>query len=267
MSQRNSKKSNRLVPSIQKCRGLPNHFAHEVPAAPPTSSHLSPSSFPSEFIQLDPLPPEPSPSELSTQYSALRSMPIDTNLYIFQQKLDTLMKTATPGDPALKSALDTYAALFQAVTLERMTASLASMSETALVETNNQITTLLRIIERTNSRYSREKRDQEAQERRLIRDQQRKERQAQRELENIAKEQRRLQRAEAKKEREEQLEFKRIQREEQLDRMVAVHNEFRNKESRKPLPQSRVRDSDAAIHRACGQAAACPQAPNCEVAL
>ena len=164
--------------------------------------------------------------------------PVDTNLYIFQQKLDTLMKNATPGDPALKTALDTYAALLQAATLERMTASLPNMSEAAVVETNGQITTLLRITERTNARYSREKRDQEAQERRIIREQQRKERQAQRELEAIAKDQRRVKReqsrAAAKRDREQQLEFNRIQREEHIERLNAIHNEFhQNKPARK----------------------------------
>ena len=164
--------------------------------------------------------------------------PVDTNLHLFQQQLDTLMKTATPGDPALKAALDTYAALLQAATLERMTASLPNMSEAAIVETNGQITTLLRIAERTNARYSREKRDQEAQERRIIREQQRKERQAQRELEAIAKDQRRVKReqarAAAKRDREQQLEFNRIQREEHIERLNAIHNEFhQNKPARK----------------------------------
>ena len=122
----------------------------------------------------DPTSSTSSPISSVADYSDSSSLPfqtpVDTNLFIFQQKLDTLMKTATPGDPALKAALDTYAALLQAATLERMTASLPNMSEAAIVETNGQITTLLRIVERTNARYSREKRDQEAQERRLIRD-------------------------------------------------------------------------------------------------
>ena len=92
----------------------------------------------------------------------------------------------------------------QVHTLERLTTTLPMVNDAAWIELSEQIIRLHAIIERTNSRHSREQREVAAQARRELREQQRKERQAQKEADSIARNQRNKDRDEQRSHREQQ---------------------------------------------------------------
>ena len=161
------------------------------------------------FINLPPLPRKPpspftdSTSPRGTQHPALPlTTPIQDEFTDYQSKLRAAMRECCPADPRIKTMLENYATIMQTVTLERLTATLPTLSETAWVETNAQIIRLHSVMERTNSRHSREQRDIAAQARRELREKQRKERQTQRDIDNRAKAQRATEREENRRQRE-----------------------------------------------------------------
>ncbi|WP_395137580.1 hypothetical protein [Armatimonas sp.] len=130
----------------------------------------------------------------------------------YQAKLRSAMREWSPADPRIKTMLENYATIMQTVTLERLTSTLPTLSETAWVETNAQIIRLHSVMERTNSRLAREQREAAAQARREAREQQRKERQAQREIDTRAKEQRNKEREENRRQREQEKSIRADQR-------------------------------------------------------
>ncbi len=128
--------------------------------------------------------------------------PIDSQLQLYQSKLKPVFAKLAPDDPTVERISHNYVVVLQIATVERMIHSLPGLSESAQVETNNQIVRMLFIIERTNSRRARELREKDAAARRIIRDQQRKERQAQKEADTIARNQRNKDREENRRQRE-----------------------------------------------------------------
>ena len=172
-----------------------------LPLDPPAPSesdffktHLEPHCPPQQvdFIELPPIIPDPNNP----------AGPIDSQLELYQSKLKPIFANLSPDDPNVERITHNYVIVMQIATVERLIHELPGMSESARVETNNQIVRMLSIIERTNSRKSRELRDKDAAARRLIREQQRKERQAQKEAEAIARNQRNKDREDQRRERE-----------------------------------------------------------------
>ena len=144
-----------------------------------------------DFIELPPIPPDPNhPSAINCQ------------LHDYQAKLKPIFAKLSPDDPNVERINHNYVIVMQIATVERLIASLPGLSEKAMVETNNQIVRMLSIIERTNSRKSREQREKDAATRRIIREQQRKDRQTQKQAEALARNQRTQQREEQRRQRE-----------------------------------------------------------------
>ncbi len=191
---------------------------------------------PSEFFKnhLEPHCP-PETGSRTTTYEPIISDPndpagpIDSQFDDYQAKLKPVFAKLSPDDPNIERIMHNYIITMQVATVERLIHDLPGMSEAAQVETNNQIVRMLFIIERTNSRRSRELRDKEAAARRIIREQQRKERQAQKEQEAIARTQRNQQRTKDREEQRRQREQAKADRAEQNHQLAVRKLELKER--------------------------------------
>ncbi len=181
-----------------------------APASPRTGKTLQQilASPPSEFFKTHLEPHCPGYNLKPVLHPALPPHPvnpldpIDSNFADYRAKISTIFKKLSPDDPDTERLLHNYTIVLHIATVERLISALPGLSESAQLETNNQIIRMLSIIERTHSRRARELREKDAAARRIIREQKRKERQAQKESEKIARDQRNKDREEQRRQRE-----------------------------------------------------------------
>ncbi len=224
------------------------HSALSSPPSPFFTEFLGPFCPPQQvdFIELLPIPPDPNhPSAINCQ------------LHDYQAKLKPIFAKLSPDDPNVERINHNYVIVMQIATVERLIASLPGLSEKAMVETNNQIVRMLSIIERTNSRKSRELREKDAAARRIIREQQRKERQTQKQAEALARNQRTQQREELRRQRE-QAKAERAEQKHQLEmrKLDIKERNLTQLESEKNVEENLHHNSSAKPPEAMG-----PQSP------
>ncbi len=175
-------------------------------APDPALAAITPDQICIELPALPPKPPSPftnSTAPTTTHQSPVPpTTPVQDEFADYQAKLRSAMREWSPADPRIKTMLENYATIMQTVTLERLNSTLTTLSEEAWVETNKQIVRLHSVMERTNSRHSREQREIAAQARRDLREKQRKDRQAQKEADSVARNQRTKERDEQRRQRE-----------------------------------------------------------------